>query len=537
MDPNYNSIDELINLLEQHNVSKIVVCPGSRNSPLVTALFHTKFFTCYPITDERSAGFFATGLSLHGGHKVAVCCTSGSALLNLHPAIAEAYYQQIPLIIISADRPLSWIGQKDGQTLPQENVFGTLVRKSINLRPINTENDRWFNNRLINEALLESDHKTRGPIHINIEIQEPLHSTTITPQPKRKIERLMGLSPYHKENQIIYKALNKYSRKMVLIGQMNLIYEFEKRDAKMLYKHFVWLGEHLANQTAPGIILRNFDAAIKSMTKEQSANFAPELLITYGGHTISKQIKKLLTEHPPKEHWHISPDGEIMDRYKCLTRVIEMDPFDFLERIAAQIDCPTPSYPREWEQQCKSLPEIEPHFSQSYIIGKTQQSLPANSALHLANSMTVRYSQLYPLNSEIEVCCNRGINGIEGSLSTALGYAYHSQKLNFIFLGDLSFFYDMNILNSTLINNNIRILLVNNNGGAIFDSLSYIDQSDEATPLIKGIQTHQAKEWATSRGFEYKQVNTFEELNDSLEWLTNPIQHNSPLFLEIICKN
>jgi 2-succinyl-5-enolpyruvyl-6-hydroxy-3-cyclohexene-1-carboxylate synthase len=167
------SILQLASLLRSFGIKRIVLCPGSRNIPIVQTFANIPDSTCYPMTDERSAGFFALGLALHGGTPVAVCCTSGTALLNLHPAVAEAFYQQVPLVIISADRPAAWIGQMDGQTLPQPGVFGTLVKKSVNLPEVTNEESEWFCNRLINEALLELNHHGKGPVHINVPISEP----------------------------------------------------------------------------------------------------------------------------------------------------------------------------------------------------------------------------------------------------------------------------------------------------------------------------------------------------------------------------
>ena len=161
------NIQQLVALLKEHGVQKIVLCPGSRNAPIVQTLAAHPYFSCYPVTDERSAAFFALGLALHGGKPAAVCCTSGSALVNMHPAVAEAFYQQMPLVVISADRPAAWIGQMDGQTMPQAGVFGTLVKRSVNLPEIHTEEDEWYCNRLINEALLELHHHGKGPVHIN----------------------------------------------------------------------------------------------------------------------------------------------------------------------------------------------------------------------------------------------------------------------------------------------------------------------------------------------------------------------------------
>ena len=194
------NILQLVALLIEHGVSNIVLCPGSRNSPIVHTLANHSFFNCHSVTDERSAGFFAVGLALHGGKPAAVCCTSGTALLNIHPAVAEAFYQKVPLVVISADRPAAWIGQMDGQTLPQPGVFGSLVKKSVQLPEIHTDQDEWYCNRLINEALLELNHHGKGPVHINVPISEPLFQFTTPELPKvRVITRYQGLNVYDRK--------------------------------------------------------------------------------------------------------------------------------------------------------------------------------------------------------------------------------------------------------------------------------------------------------------------------------------------------
>ena len=248
------NILQLVALLKAHRIQKIVLCPGSRNIPIVQTLVNIPEFTCYPVTDERSAGFFALGLALNGGSPAAICCTSGTALLNIHPAVAEAFYQQVPLVVISADRPAAWIGQMDGQTLPQPGVFGSLVKKSVNLPEVQSEEDEWYCNRLINEALMELDHHGKGPVHINVPISEPFFKLPVTELPEaRVITRYQGLNVYNKDYQPLIDRLNRYQRRMVVVGQMNLIYLFDKKYTKMLYKHFAWFTENISNQTIPGM--------------------------------------------------------------------------------------------------------------------------------------------------------------------------------------------------------------------------------------------------------------------------------------------
>ena len=528
------SILQLVALLKAHGIRKVVLCPGSRNIPIVQTLANIPDFTCYPMTDERSAGFFALGLALHGGTPAAVCCTSGTALLNLHPAVAEAFYQQVPLVVISADRPAAWIGQMDGQTLPQPGVFGSLVKKSVDLPEVDSEESEWYCNRLINEALLELNHHGKGPVHINVPISEPFFKLPVTELPEvRVITRYQGLSVYDKDYQPLIDRLNRYQRRMAVVGQMNLIYLFDKRYTKMLYKHFAWFTENISNQTVPGVPIRNIEPLLCSMNFETQQKMRPELLITYGGHVISKRLKKFLRRHPPVEHWHIAPDGEVVDLYGSLTTVIEMDPFEFLEKIAPMMENRTPEYPRQWEALSKAIPQAQFDYSEMSAIGAVIRNLPAPCSLHLANSSVVRYAQLFDIPANVEILSNRGTNGIEGSLSTALGYATASDKLNYLFIGDLSFFYDMNALWNSNYGANIRILLLNNEGGEIFHALPGLELHENARRFVTATHCTTAKAWAEDRGFEYLSARNSEELNEAVTVFTQASVTNRPMLLEV----
>ena len=528
------NILQLVALLKAHEIRHVVLCPGSRNTPIIHTLANHPFFTCYSVTDERSAGFFALGLALSNGRPAAVCCTSGTALLNLHPAVAEAFYQQVPLVVISADRPAAWIGQMDGQTLPQPNVFGSLVKSSVDLPEIHTSEEEWYCNRLVNEALLELNHHGKGPVHINVPISEPLFSFSAEELPDvRVITRYQGLNVYDRQYDDLIARLNGYTKRMMVVGQMNLIYLFERKICKLLYKHFAWLTEHTGNQTVPGIPVKNFDAIIYALPEEEQAKLVPDLLITYGGHVVSKRLKQLLRKHPPKEHWHVAADGQVTDTFCSLTTVIEMDPFEFLEKIAYLLENKPCEYPKRWEQLSKQMAEPDFAFSEMAAIGKVLKSLPTDAVLHLANSSTVRYAQLFRIPDSVEVCCNRGTSGIEGSLSTALGYAWASDKLNFVLIGDLSFFYDMNALWCNHLRGNLRIMLLNNGGGEIFQSLPGLKMEARTHRFVTALHQTKAEGWAQERGFDYTAVHTMEELDAALPDFMQADQQGNPKFMEV----
>jgi len=528
------NIQELVALLEAHKVRKIVLCPGSRNAPIVQTIVNHSYFSCTSVTDERSAAYIALGLALNGGEPVAVCCTSGTALLNMHPAVAEAYYQQVPLVVISADRPEAWIGQMDGQTIPQPNAFGKLVKSSVNLPEVKSDEDKWYCNRLINEALLELYHHGRGPVHINVPISEPLFNFNTTELPSvRVITRYEGLNMYNREYDDLIEKLNGYSKRMMIAGQQMMIYMFEKRTGKALQRNFVWLSEYLSNKTTPGQSITNFDALLYTLEEKELPRYQPELIITYGGHVVSKRLKNFLRKYPPKEHWHVSADGEVVDLFGSLTTIIEISPFEFLDRIAPYLLDVKPDYTQLWESKSKTIKEPELTYSSCGVIGQLMKTMSTPSVLHLANSSAVRYAQLFKLLPDVDLCCNRGTNGIEGSLSTAIGYSLASDKLNYVVIGDLSFFYDMNAIWSANYGSNLRILLLNNGGGEIFKALR-MNLTGKSEKYVRATHTTKAEGWAKERGFEYLSAQNQEELDQVLSAFNDPnINQTKPMFLEV----
>ena len=534
------NILQLVALLKAHGINQAVLCPGSRNSPIVQTLANHSFFTCYAITDERSAGFFAMGLSLQNNSPVAVCCTSGTALLNLYPAVAEAFYQQIPLIVISADRPAAWIGQTDGQTIPQPEVFRSLVKKSVHLPEIHNEEDEWYCNRLINEALLELDHHGKGPVHINVPISEPLFQLTTEKLPEVRVIKRYSLSDFYNENSDKWtNLLNTFERRMLIAGQMPANCPLEAKTGEILCNQFTLFAEHTSNLPSFIPAVRNADTVLSALPEERRKELCPNLLITYGGNIVSKHLKKFLRSYPPQVHWHISGTGEIIDLFGVVTTIIEAEPYSFLnESVIPRLTDPLRTLPAnpttyslQWKNLSERIPEPELPYSEPAAVGALLKRLPENSVLHLGNSSPLRYAQLFSIPDDIEVYCNRGTSGIEGSLSAAVGYASGSDKLNFVVIGDLSFFYDMNALWNGHIGNNLRILLLNNGGGEIFQTLSGLNMTEKTRPFVTGTHTTSAKGWAIERGFHYTAIHNSDELSESLRFFTQP--STQPFLLEV----
>jgi 2-succinyl-5-enolpyruvyl-6-hydroxy-3-cyclohexene-1-carboxylate synthase len=454
-------VQELVALMLAHGVTRAVLCPGSRNSPIVATLAAHTAMECRSVTDERSAGFVALGWAQQAQAPVAVVVTSGSAVLNLHPAVAEAFYRNTPLLVISADRPAAWIGQNDGQTLPQPGVFNNLVRFSAQV----PEDDAWHANRLINTALLELSHRNGGPVHLNLPLSEPFFGMIHAELPPvRVIQRTEAARMNADEEEALLEEAAALPRRLILLGQQDAPSPLLAKLAQE--KQFAVVGEHIAN--APFADSCRPDTLIGA---SPSADWSPDLLITCGGDVISKRLKRLLRAHPPKAHWHISADGEVIDSFCCLTRVLEGDADEFWDLLDAFAEEGDEAYRARWQTAPTPLPEHE--FCGMKFVGELMYNLPEGSVLHLGNSSAVRYAQLFPLPAGVHrVLCNRGVNGIEGSVSTAAGYAMAApERQHFLIIGDLSMFYDLNGLLQAQQCPNLRILLLNNQEGGIFATL------------------------------------------------------------------
>lgn len=527
------NIQQLASLLKAHQVCQVVVSPGSRNTPIIQSLANDPSFSCHTVLDERSAGFHALGIAQYTGERVAVCCTSGTAVLNYGPAVAEAYYQQMPLVFITADRPDAWIGQRVGQTLPQPGIFNSLVKKSVHLPQIASAEDEWYCNRLINEALLETTRNGCGPVHINIPLSEPLFEYTKAPLPDvRKINLYDPLSDSFSH----YGArFLKFRRPLILAGQ-SVDYKMSFYLNRLIEaQDCVVLTEHLSNIHSLSCI-RNFDAMLRAIPEEELADYAPDLLITTGGHIVSKRIRQFLHANPPKEHWHVSPDGEIADTYQRLTDVIRGEASYFIDYLAEQKPekASRPKhFTQRWLAQSSRIPEPEVEFSDVMAAGALLKALPEESCIHLANSSSVRLAQLFrPKEKYVRIFSNRGTSGIDGCLSTATGMSTVNKDLTFLLTGDLAFFYDINALWNRPLSPNLRILLNNNGGGEIFHTLPGFGQSGITEKHIAVGHTESAGIWAENRGFTYLSVSNRQELQSQMPVLTSRAG-KKPLLMEV----
>ncbi|MBQ8047910.1 MAG: 2-succinyl-5-enolpyruvyl-6-hydroxy-3-cyclohexene-1-carboxylic-acid synthase [Prevotella sp.] len=546
------NVNILTALLVAHGVHHAVVCPGSRNAPIVHNLNEVPEIDCHPVTDERSACFYAMGIAQCIGEPVAVCVTSGSALLNLLPGVAEAFYQHVPLVVISADRPIQWINQLDGQTIPQADALGRFVNKAVTLPEPHDDEERWYCNRLVNEALMELfptvNDAYGAPVHINVPISEPLYQFTKPALPDvRKIEKLQGDAYPHGCVEEVVDAFSNAKRPMIVVGQLSPYEWFCDEEMENLSKHVLVLQETLSPPMGEHYADRLLDAL------SDDENYLPDFVIYIGGCLVSKGFRRLLRKANEAEVWLFSPTGVLSDPTMRAKGVIAGDLNTLISALFREFEHKetTPFYAR-WKDELKKasgrIQCYEPAYSQMAAVKYFEDALrqrvekadfdlshynhfPPQTTTFYANSSAIRLANIY---ANRLVYCNRGVNGIEGSLSTACGYSLVSDDdMVFCVVGDLSFFYDSNALWNSELRGNLRILLLNNGGGGIFEKFEGLGNSP-ASDYIKARHQTSSKGICQSYRVDYREAHDAEEMKNGIEWLTAQCHDDGrPRLLEV----
>lgn len=529
---NKKHIQQLAAILRAKGITDIVISPGSRSGPLVHTFAGSGKFNCRSVVDERSAGYFAIGLSEVIQKPVALVCSSGTSTLNYAPAVAEAFYRNIPLVVLTADRPPYWIDQLENQTIRQNNIYHDFCKKEITLPMGESEKELWFARRIVNETLNEAVSRTPGPVHINIPLEEPLHDLLDEDLPKVKVIEVTETQSFLPENELkkLAAIFNKTAKILILAGQQNPNYEFEKLLAEVSEKSgAVVLKENLANLNDPrfcGIP----DLLITSLLAENVADFQPDLLITFGGSFVSKPLKQFLRKNKPAAHWHISAANQHADTYQSLTRVIESKPEILFEQLLPNLKEKEKAFFETWKNQEKKAATLRDEFIQGAgfcdlkVFSIIRRFIPGNSVVHLGNSSPVRYALLFDATKNVRYCSNRGVSGIDGSLSTTVGFASEYAKINTVILGDLSFFYDCNALWNKYIGSNLRIIVIHNGGGNIFSMIKGPSESSTFNEFFFTENKFSTKGIAQTFGLDYFSAENQSDMEQQLRKLWSPEQ-------------
>jgi 2-succinyl-5-enolpyruvyl-6-hydroxy-3-cyclohexene-1-carboxylate synthase len=523
----------IIEICFAKGITTIIISPGSRNAPLTIGFVNNPAFQCYSIADERSAAFFALGIAQQNKQPVALVCTSGSALLNYYPAFAEAFYSQIPMIVISADRPQSKIDIGDGQTIRQENVFENHSLYNANLHEdVSVENDLKIN-KAVNMAITQ-----KGPVHINAPFEEPLYETVSELSVKVNTIAFANVTQTISIEDVSEYATiwNNSIKKMILVG-VNDPYSIDEKIIEAFAKDesVVVLTETTSNLHHDTFI-NNIDTIITPFTNSDFEDFRPEILVTFGGMVVSKRIKAFLRKYKPKHHWHID-SVRAYDTFGALTKHFEVDPNVFFDTFLPLTNATESDYFKQFDA-VKALRKLKSDiyldkipFSDFKVFEKVMQCLPINSQLQISNSSAIRYAQLIDIDPSIEVYCNRGTSGIDGSTSTAIGAAVANDKQTVFITGDIGFLYDSNALWNNYIPKNFKIILINNGGGGIFRILPGHEESPVFNTFFETSHCLTAEHLAKMYGFEYSIASDEASLSRSLTALY--AQNEKPSILEI----
>lgn len=561
MKSNKRIVRNLIEICAAKGIKYILISPGSRNAPLNISFNEDERFQCISVPDERVAAFIALGIGQQTGIPALISCTSGTAALNYASGIAEAFYQQIPMLVVTADRPPEWTNQGDGQTINQTNVFHNYIKKSYDL-PVNIEQkeEDWSANRMISEAIEQTmNYGTPGPVQLNMPFREPLYKTEdYYGQPLPKIIQTVATTTQFPKSTMedLMEIWNKSDRILILVGLLPIQHELNEVLGKLTQKdkRVVVLTEKTANLNhadfCPAIdrVIETFESL------EETQQFKPDLLITIGHSIVSKKIKALLRPgiddvqplHSPKFRdkrttWHIGKEQFHLDTLQSLTHHIPAFANDFFEQFIEYI---TPNskddYSKLWQN--RNLATIKYHheylktceWSDLKAFKRVLDVLPQGTNLQMGNSSAIRYVLLFPQRKDVIYNSNRGVAGIDGCTSTAIGAAIVNNRPTTVITGDISFFYDSNAFWNNHLPENLRVILINNGGGNIFRIIPGPDTTNQLADYFETHHNLQSKHIANLFDLNYYQANSDETLAEALKIFYEKQENGRPAILEII---
>ncbi|MCB9225197.1 MAG: 2-succinyl-5-enolpyruvyl-6-hydroxy-3-cyclohexene-1-carboxylic-acid synthase [Crocinitomicaceae bacterium] len=531
----FRHISYLVDFLVSNGIEDVIISPGSRNAPLIIAFDAHPNIKTHLIHDERVAAFYALGMADASDKPVAVTCTSGTALLNYAPAVAEAYYREVPLLVLSADRPEELIDQGDGQTIRQTEVYRNFIVSSHTYSSLNDNGE-------LEKALSNLINLPKGPVHINLPFEEPLYGIEergvekLAQQALKETPKLNGLKNLN-QLETIWKNSEK---KMIIVGQHNPdpkwsnVLQLISNDPSVSI-----LVENTSNVQNFTRICHNIDRTLAGIKEDELEKFQPDLLISIGGAVVSKRIKALLRNYKAKNTWRVGNHLIEEDTYQSAAHMIHIEPTDLLQHLVDIDQTPNSNFGSLWKQRDFLSQEAHERymstipFSDLKVFQQIFDLIPDNANLHMANSSVVRYCQLFNPISGIEYYSNRGVSGIDGSSSTAAGFSLKVRdKLNVLISGDISFFYDSNAFWNNELGDNLKVIVISNGGGGIFEFIAGPPSTDQAhvffaetNAIVQGI--------CQAFDLNYLVAENEIELNDSLQTLFYSSENSRPTILEI----
>jgi 2-succinyl-5-enolpyruvyl-6-hydroxy-3-cyclohexene-1-carboxylate synthase len=527
---------QIVLFLKEVGVSEVVISPGSRNAPLTLSFSHDDFFNCYSIVDERCASHFALGMAQQLGKPVVLLCTSGSALLNYYPAVAEAYYSEIPLIVLSADRPPHKIDIGDGQTIQQQGVYGKHIVADDQISMSSDENATTLNHQKL-IRVIEALQQRPGPVHLNVPFEEPLYNlveqSELNSSDFHYIRTPVQIStPLPAE---FIAAWEQSERKLILLGTSDPHNPIVDELQLLLDDPSVLVMSEVSANAVHDRWISGIDLLLAPVEKQQEdlSELKPDIVVTYGGMLVSKKIKLFLRNHPPKGHWHLGDQraydtffqfkGHVRTPLASLNQLAKKSASQYQQRWSQQFD-------RHLELRDKYLQQIP--WSDLQVFEVIFNLLPEKLHLQLGNSSTIRYAQLFEMSPGWEIFCNRGTSGIDGCTSTAIGAAVQHELPTVLISGDLSFFYDSNALWNDYIPVNMVFIVINNAGGGIFRILPGDNTTSEFHRYFETRHALDCASLADRYGIAYEAARDVDTLSRKLKKIfSNP--PSKPQLLEV----
>lgn len=531
----FENVKTLIGMLKAYNIRHIVLSPGNRNIPLVYLVEEDPFFKCYSVVDERSAAFFAIGLIERLNVPVAICCTSGTAVCNYTSGVAEAFYQGLPLVVLTADRNPYYLNQNEDQMVPQTDILKSVVKYSAQLPKINTSKDLWYCKNRIHSAMLELEHGKPGPIHIDFPVEEGIGDCSDGYREEIPIiNRIYRFELGFKQKLWENKRKELASAKiMIIYGQSNVT------DARLVDAinrfteryNCVVAADLLSNVECRNQI--NMFSLCEIINEKEKDEMMPDIIITLNGNIVAG-IKGFIAKRKKiVKHYAIDRSGEVKDAFRCLDSVWECSATEFFEYFSNSGKSDDSYYALlKARKDAVVVPELE--YSSLYAVNRLVNDIPSGSIFHIANSSSVRLANLFTVKKGVKIYCNRGTNGIDGSCSSFIGNSLAAGGLlSFLLIGDLSFFYDMNALWNRYSNKNVRILLQNNEGAELFH-YGYGSKLAHLNRHIAAEHFATAKGWAENQGYLYLCARNKDEFEKGIKMFVS--ESDKPILFEVFTK-
>ncbi|WP_316770995.1 thiamine pyrophosphate-binding protein [Pedobacter frigiditerrae] len=522
------NVQVLVALLKAHGIKKVVASPGATNVTFVTSMRRDPWFEMYSCVDERSAAYMACGLAAESGEPVVISCTGATASRNYVPGLTEAFYRKLPVLAVTSTQILARVGHHVAQVIDRSAMQKDIVKLSLTLPVVKDNDDLWECEIKVNQAILELSRNAGGPVHLNLPTTYNQSFSVAELPAVRKIERITSPDNFPKLS----------GRVAVFIGSHKNFTKEEESvlDAFCASNDAVVLCDHTSGYKGKFRIL----SALPGSQPNIDANIIPDVVISIG--EVSGDYYHLGIRG--KEIWRLSEDGQLRDTYRKLKYVFQMPEQIFFKQYTSGNHATIDQYFRNCKAKILELQNKTPEvpFSNIWLASKMAHRIPSGSTVHFGILNSLRAWNFYEMPDNVQSASNVGGFGIDGGLSSLIGASFvNTGKLYFCIIGDLAFFYDMNVLGNRHVGNNVRILLVNNGKGVEFRNYRHhaANLGDEADEFVAaaghfGNKSRQlAKHYAQDLGFEYISAENKDEVSKEMDKFLNNRITEKPILFEV----